>query len=137
MRIRLPPELKEQIEATAKDNGRSMNAEIVHRLEASFVGTVVPESLPNAMEAKKLAEHARFALKENVRSYISEQIYNAIQRGAHSAYINFAEFIALDDINDEMTDPLSVDVIDALLGELNKAGYETTHTDVLHYLVEF
>jgi len=34
--LRMPPEIKEQIEAAAKANGRSMNAEIVARLQASF-----------------------------------------------------------------------------------------------------
>lgn len=34
--LRMPPEVKEQIEAAAKANGRSMNAEIVARLQASF-----------------------------------------------------------------------------------------------------
>lgn len=36
MKIRLPADLKDQIEAAAKDSGRSMNAEIVARLEQSF-----------------------------------------------------------------------------------------------------
>lgn len=36
MKIRLPADLKEEIEAAAKQSGRSMNAEIVARLEASF-----------------------------------------------------------------------------------------------------
>lgn len=36
MKIRLPADLKDQIEAAAKAAGRSMNAEIVARLEQSF-----------------------------------------------------------------------------------------------------
>jgi len=36
MNIRLPEELKAAIEQAAKANGRSMNAEIVSRLEQSF-----------------------------------------------------------------------------------------------------
>lgn len=35
-KLRIPPGLKEQIEAASKASGRSMNAEIVARLEASF-----------------------------------------------------------------------------------------------------
>ncbi|MEJ1465007.1 MAG: Arc family DNA-binding protein [Candidatus Sedimenticola sp. (ex Thyasira tokunagai)] len=34
--LRMPSELKESIEATAKANGRSMNAEIINRLEQSL-----------------------------------------------------------------------------------------------------
>ena len=36
MKVRLPAELKEQLEVAAKENKRSMNAEVVHRLKESF-----------------------------------------------------------------------------------------------------
>jgi molybdopterin-guanine dinucleotide biosynthesis protein A len=42
--IRLTKELREQLEATAKANGRSLNAEMILRLEASFTD----ESINNA-----------------------------------------------------------------------------------------
>ena len=35
-RIRLPAELKARVEGAAAENQRSLNAEIVHRLESSF-----------------------------------------------------------------------------------------------------
>lgn len=44
--LRLQPDLKERIEAAAKANGRSMNAEIVSRLEASFEGSFVSQLSP-------------------------------------------------------------------------------------------
>ncbi|EHL7995321.1 Arc family DNA-binding protein, partial [Escherichia coli] len=37
LRIRLPVEVKEKIEISAKANKRSMNAEIVQRLDTSFL----------------------------------------------------------------------------------------------------
>ncbi|MDC5023925.1 Arc family DNA-binding protein [Acinetobacter baumannii] len=36
MKVRVTPEFREKIIASAKENNRSMNAEIVHRLEESF-----------------------------------------------------------------------------------------------------
>ena len=36
MKIRLPADLKDQIEALAKQAGRSMNAEIIHRLQQTL-----------------------------------------------------------------------------------------------------
>ncbi|MGS3177884.1 Arc family DNA-binding protein [Aeromonas dhakensis] len=36
MRVRLPPELRDSLEQVAKINGRSMNAEIVYRLQRTF-----------------------------------------------------------------------------------------------------
>ena len=36
MRVRLPPDLKDNLEQLATKNGRSMNAEIVYRLQQSI-----------------------------------------------------------------------------------------------------
>ncbi|EDZ5087522.1 Arc family DNA-binding protein, partial [Salmonella enterica] len=36
MKVRLPADLKEKLEVAAKENKRSMNAEVVHRLKESF-----------------------------------------------------------------------------------------------------
>ena len=53
--LRIPADLKERIEAAAKVNKRSMNAEIAERLEASFqydeqvVLPTSPEALQEAM----------------------------------------------------------------------------------------
>ncbi|WP_159672380.1 Arc family DNA-binding protein [Andreprevotia sp. IGB-42] len=40
-KLRVPPELREQIEHAAKINGRSMNAEVVARLQSTFNAGVV------------------------------------------------------------------------------------------------
>lgn len=45
--LRLPEGMREQIKAAAEGNSRSMNAEIVARLEASFATTW--EGLPDAL----------------------------------------------------------------------------------------
>ena len=45
----MPPEIKEQIEAAAKANGRSMNAEIVARLQASFSESPIGPSADKAL----------------------------------------------------------------------------------------
>ncbi len=36
LKVRVSPEFREHLVTTAKENNRSMNAEIVHRLEKSF-----------------------------------------------------------------------------------------------------
>ncbi|MGH1374508.1 MAG: Arc family DNA-binding protein [Cellvibrionaceae bacterium] len=41
--LRIPQSLKDQVEAAADKSGRSMNAEICHRLEESFAGHEVGE----------------------------------------------------------------------------------------------
>jgi len=47
MKIRLPLTLKDKIEAAAKNSGRSMNAEIVARLGASFRGVDTTDFTPD------------------------------------------------------------------------------------------
>lgn len=42
VRLRLSPDLKRRIEDEARFAGRSMNAEIVHRLEQTFAAEAVP-----------------------------------------------------------------------------------------------
>lgn len=43
--LRLPPELRDQIKSVADQNGRSINSEIISRLEASLT----PESPPSGI----------------------------------------------------------------------------------------
>lgn len=43
MKIRLPVDLKEQVELAAAEAGRSLNAEIVERLRRTFARSIVPE----------------------------------------------------------------------------------------------
>ncbi|MFG1348610.1 Arc family DNA-binding protein [Xanthobacter autotrophicus] len=55
MKIRLPPDIKARIEAAAAANNRSMNAEIVTRLEMSFNETL-PIPAPNLKSTSDPAE---------------------------------------------------------------------------------
>ena len=54
LRIRLPIEVKEKIEISAKANKRSMNAEIVQRLDTSFLKDIHEDDVISAYEAKSL-----------------------------------------------------------------------------------
>ncbi|WP_281545893.1 Arc family DNA-binding protein [Grimontia sp. SpTr1] len=55
--IRLPESLKLDLHGSATASGRSVNAEIVHRLEKGLI-TTTPTGELSAADAKKLAEHA-------------------------------------------------------------------------------
>lgn len=51
--IRIPPEMRENLEAAAKAGNRSLHAEIMSRLEESFVPLpITPEDLLRAIENK-------------------------------------------------------------------------------------
>ena len=49
-RLRIPADLKEKVEAFAKANNRSINAEIVSRLEGSFHSSPVNIEFPGEPE---------------------------------------------------------------------------------------
>lgn len=59
------PELREKIEAAARESGRSMNAEIVARLEESFSGGV--DSKVATVLSQKLAEAEFLVVMEKVK----------------------------------------------------------------------
>ncbi|MBL0375208.1 Arc family DNA-binding protein [Rhizobium sp. KVB221] len=62
-KLRMPPSLKEAIEAAVVETGRSMNAEMVHRLEQSFRPSqgLLPET-----DLRFLVEHIQ-SLQENIK----------------------------------------------------------------------
>lgn len=77
-KLRLPAELREQVEQSAKTNRRSINAEIVARLEESFPGHFASEgdavqpalpfseqALERAVLKAMLALEGRLALRES------------------------------------------------------------------------
>jgi len=63
MNLRVPMELKEKIEKSAFDSGRSINAEAVFRLEQSFtqdkklleISSVMTKTMMNSLEAMDTA----------------------------------------------------------------------------------
>lgn len=58
-RIRLPVELKEKIEEAAKENNRSLNAEIVFRLDSSFLDELPEDELISAKDALAIVSRAK------------------------------------------------------------------------------
>lgn len=109
LRLRVAPELKEQIDQSAKINGRSMNAEIVHRLELSFVadqnpaaanllhdealGNLLTPALPASMAGKIARKNANsgIALASFFVDEINEQITGAVVIGKQQIQLNIEE----------------------------------------------
>lgn len=69
--IRLPLELKERLGVAARANKRTMNAEIVQRLEASFSSTGDPLSVINQDAGQAFPEEAIKAILE-MREMVGE-----------------------------------------------------------------
>lgn len=67
--VRIPSELHAQIQASAEVTGRSMNAEIIHRLECSFENSKMLEVVIQADRSLKINE-LEFAIN-SIESYVS------------------------------------------------------------------
>ena len=137
--LRFPDGMRDRIKQAAEDSGRSMNAEIIHRLEQSLTdGTPgTHDELPTAEEAKKRSAHSRIVLHKAVRKFFIEEITEAIERGSSSLSVDIEEYLGGDDTNDDLTDPFSNEVLHPVLRELEGAGYRVEHTDGLNFYIEF
>lgn len=65
--LRLPEGMREQIKAAAESSGRSMNAEIVARLEESFVAPPPHELGADGQVTLKMSDLMDFLAKKSVR----------------------------------------------------------------------
>lgn len=67
--LRLAPDLRDTLEAIAKDNGRSLNAEITLRLEESIAGKVQTQVEPAYRDLISLiGEQVRQIVREELRA---------------------------------------------------------------------
>ncbi|WP_038939868.1 Arc family DNA-binding protein, partial [Yersinia pestis] len=92
LRIRLPVELKEKIEGSAKENNRSMNAEIVQRLDASYLSEFPEDGVLSAKDALQIANNA----KESLSNLIFTRTFAEISKKVRIGHKSFC--IDLDDL---------------------------------------
>lgn len=118
-RIRLPADLKEKIEESAKDNGRSLNAEIVHRLGLSFLNDIRADELISAKDAVQIVQKAKEELALTIFKRTFAEINKKIRIGHTSFAINLAD-LELDGLRED--DFLSV--FKETFEKLNELGYE-------------
>ncbi|MDF7658309.1 Arc family DNA-binding protein [Erwiniaceae bacterium L1_54_6] len=117
-RIRLPAELKEKIEESAKDNNRSLNAEIVFRLDASFLNELNPDELLSAEDALLLVGKA----KEELSGIIFKRTFNEINKKVRIGHTSF--HISLSDLElDGLSDDDFEMVFQKTFQRLKDLGY--------------
>lgn len=133
LRIRLPVELKEKIEETAKANNRSMNAEIVQRLDASFLGDIPSDGLISAKDALLIAEKA----KDELSRIIFKRAFSEISKKARLGHTNF--YVELGDLElDGIDEDDFGKLFQPTFERLNELGYELPEFswDVSGFMVE-
>ncbi|MGD1039107.1 MAG: Arc family DNA-binding protein [Roseiarcus sp.] len=87
--LRLTPDLKQRIEASARANSRSLNAEITARLEHSFRAEL-PVAPETAIEALTLAQGIVAALREVCDDVFIDRLPDATQ----SLFLRLGERLA-------------------------------------------
>lgn len=132
-KLRMPLPLRSQAEQAAKASGRSLNAELVARLESSFLADNSSEGLIPASRARELALLARSGIPGEIRRRAIEAIAKAVRLGHSEASA------ALDDLHLDtgIPDAELDDLVGDVLNELTKAGYRVKWDDVTSLWIEF
>jgi hypothetical protein len=117
-KLRLPAELKARIDQQAEANRRSINAEIIARLEASVLRDTPSEGLISASKAKELATLARRDLSEAIRNEVILDLRVAISKGMGVCYVDLGDYQL-----ENMSETEFSEVVSNLESELIAAGY--------------
>ncbi|MGU3880109.1 Arc family DNA-binding protein [Pseudomonas aeruginosa] len=132
-KLRMPLPLRSQAEQAAKASGRSLNAELVARLESSFLTESSSEDLIPASRARELALMARSGVPGEIRRRAVEAIAKAVRLGHSEASASLEDLHLDTGIPDAELDELVKDV----LVELRDAGYKVKWDDVTALWIEF
>lgn len=131
--VRMPAELKETVERAAKENGRSMNAEIILRLEDSFIGgSSDSRELLSAEDARRVLEKARLEVARSVRQHVIDAVNETINQGKDEVYLDFDSYMKLDGPEDSR---IKTAILPAL-GELVDAGYSVEEDEYGLYTIK-
>ncbi|MGM7903143.1 Arc family DNA-binding protein [Yersinia enterocolitica] len=133
LRIRLPIELKEKIEVAAKENSRSMNAEIVQRLDVSFFNEIPPDELISAEDAITVVNKA----KEEISGIIFKRTFAEINKKIRMGHTSF--YVELRDLDLEgLNDDDFVSVFQFTFERLKNLGYAISENswDVDGFMIE-
>ncbi|HCD3955212.1 TPA: Arc family DNA-binding protein [Enterobacter hormaechei] len=118
LRIRLPIELKEKIELSAKENNRSMNAEIVQRLERSYLADLPEDEVLSAQDVINIAANA----KDELSNIIFRRTFTEINKKARMGHKGFC--ISLGDLElEELTEDDFYYVFKRTFERLNELGF--------------
>lgn len=118
LRIRLPIELKEKIEETAKANNRSMNAEIVKRLDSSFMSEISEDEVISAKDALQIAFNAKDALSRIIFERTFAEINKKVRIGHKEFCIELGD-LELEGLNEDDF----YTIFDATFNKLKELGY--------------
>lgn len=118
-KLRMPASLRDQADQAARAAGRSLNAELVARLEASFLSAAAPEKLLTAARARELASLARAGLPDEIRKRVLKSINRAVELGHSSVSIDLGDLRLDEGLDDRELE----EIFGSVDKELIDAGY--------------
>jgi len=96
-KLRIPADLKKKISEVADANGRSMNAEIVARLECSLASSAFDDAeLPAAEDLARASEFSLMEVREAVWSEVVKAIVYQSRFGRRECVVNLDQIEGLD-----------------------------------------
>jgi hypothetical protein len=116
--LRIPKDLHAKLTETADATSKSMNAEIIARLEASVLRDTPSDELVSASRAKELAALARRDLADTIRNEVILDLRQAISRGLGACYVDLSGY-GLEDMGEAEFS----EVVSGIEAELVEAGY--------------
>ncbi|MCF5179634.1 Arc family DNA-binding protein [Pseudomonas syringae] len=131
-KLRMPAELRDAIELAAKERKRSLNAEIVARLESSVLEESIGPELLSAAKAKKLSAEFRKGIPDEVKRRIVEAINYSVVHGLSSAHLDLID-LDLESLPNPEANALS----ESFSGMLADAGYEVEWDGLNHLWISF
>lgn len=117
-KLRMPSDLREIIEEAAREAKRSLNAEIIARLEMSSIKESSSGSLIPAEKARQMSEIARKSIPSTIKIRILEAVERAISMGHTTAGVSLKD-LELDSIPESDSSQL----YDSFSDMLDAAGY--------------
>jgi len=120
------------IETAAVNSGRSMNAEIVHRLEGSFDEAPNPGELLSAEEAKKKMKQAQEGMKGTILALTIDAINKSIIKGQSEIELNFS---AVAGNPETVGEDSFFSMVSPALNALEDKGYNVEDIGEGHFIV--
>lgn len=132
-KLRMPAQLRSQAEQSAKAAGRSLNAELVARLESSYLAENLSEGIIPAARARELALMARSGIPDEIRKRVIAGISRAVTLGHSEALVTLSDL--------ELDYGIPEDELDGLMQEITRelsdAGYGFNWDDVTALWIKF
>jgi hypothetical protein len=130
-KVRLDAELHRKITLAAERSGRSVNSEIVNRLDLSFISNQYSEELLTADQASKVADQAVEDGYEILLKKCMHEITKEAQVGLRRVYID----TGYDDLYED--DEIMLKVVEPVIKKLRELDFEAELLDCTKISVKF